>query len=102
MSGVWFLGARLGRALLMILGVLVLSFLLVRLAPGDPAQLMAGEAGVDDAQYIAKLRSEMGWISRCPSSYCTTWGRWRTWIWGTRTAIRRRYGTCCPSACPPP
>ncbi|MQT82937.1 ABC transporter permease, partial [Pseudomonas helleri] len=46
MSGVWFLGARLGRALLMILGVLVLSFLLVRLAPGDPAQLMAGEAGV--------------------------------------------------------
>lgn len=60
MSGVWFLGARLGRALLMILGVLVLSFLLVRLAPGDPAQLMAGEAGVDDAQYIAKLRSEMG------------------------------------------
>ena len=36
MSGVWFLGARLGRALLMILGVLVLSFLLVRLAPGVP------------------------------------------------------------------
>ncbi|MDF0729281.1 ABC transporter permease [Pseudomonas entomophila] len=60
MSTLRFLVARLGRALLMIVGVLVLSFLLVRLAPGDPALLMAGEAGVDDAQYIASLRHDMG------------------------------------------
>lgn len=60
MSGLIFLVARLGRALLMIVGVLVLSFLLIRLAPGDPALLMAGEAGVDDAQYIDSLRHEMG------------------------------------------
>ncbi|MBV6754333.1 ABC transporter permease [Pseudomonas chlororaphis] len=55
-----FLGARLSRALLMILGVLVLSFLLIRLTPGDPALLMAGEAGVDDAHYIDNLRHDMG------------------------------------------
>ncbi|AZD36406.1 Oligopeptide transport system permease protein OppB [Pseudomonas chlororaphis subsp. aurantiaca] len=60
MSGLLFLGSRLGRALLMIVGVLVLSFLLIRLAPGDPALLMAGEAGVDDPQYIAGLRHDMG------------------------------------------
>jgi len=60
MSALLFLGARLGRALLMILGVLVLSFLLIRLAPGDPALLMAGEAGVDDAGYIDSLRHDMG------------------------------------------
>src|SRR5476651_1733547 len=60
MNALLFLGARLGRALLMILGVLVLSFLLIRLAPGDPALLMAGEAGVDDAGYIDSLRHDMG------------------------------------------
>src|SRR5450830_106407 len=60
MNAALFLGARLGRALLMILGVLVLSFLLIRLAPGDPALLMAGEAGVDDGGYIDSLRHDMG------------------------------------------
>lgn len=60
MSGVFFLGGQLGRAVLMVLGVLVLSFLLVRLAPGDPALLMAGEAGVDDPAFIANLRHAMG------------------------------------------
>ncbi|NWA01035.1 ABC transporter permease [Pseudomonas gingeri] len=60
MSGLIFLGGRLLRALSMVLGVLVLSFLLVRLAPGDPALLMAGEAGVDDGQYIGQLRQQMG------------------------------------------
>ncbi|WP_175650390.1 ABC transporter permease [Pseudomonas sp. Marseille-P9899] len=60
MSALLFLGARLGRAGLMVLGVLVLAFLLIRLAPGDPALLMAGEAGVDDAAFIADLRQEMG------------------------------------------
>ncbi|MFZ4963881.1 MULTISPECIES: ABC transporter permease [Pseudomonas] len=60
MSGLIFLGGRVLRALSMVLGVLVLSFLLVRLAPGDPALLMAGEAGVDDGHYIEQLRQQMG------------------------------------------
>ncbi|WP_273820370.1 ABC transporter permease [Pseudomonas asplenii] len=60
MSGLIFLGSRLLRALAMVLGVLVLSFLLIRLAPGDPALMLAGEAGVDDARYIAQLRQDMG------------------------------------------
>jgi peptide/nickel transport system permease protein len=61
MSGFFaYLGGRLGRGLGVIVGVLVLSFLLVRLAPGDPAMLMAGEAGVDDAGYVAQLRHDMG------------------------------------------
>lgn len=51
---------RLARAVAMVLGVVVLCFLLIRLAPGDPAQLMAGEAGVDDPVYIAQLRQSMG------------------------------------------
>jgi len=60
MSGWLFAGGRLLRAGLMIIAVVVLAFGLVRLAPGDPALLMAGEAGVDDANYIAQLRHTMG------------------------------------------
>ena len=60
MNAVLFLGGRLCRAGLMVLGVLVLSFLLIHLAPGDPALLMAGEAGVDDPAFIDNLRRTMG------------------------------------------
>lgn len=60
MNGWLFLGGRLLRAALMIVAVVVLAFALVRLAPGDPALLMAGEAGVDDAGYIEQLRHSMG------------------------------------------
>ena len=36
---------RLGYGLLLMLGVVVLNFLLIRLAPGDPAVVIAGEMG---------------------------------------------------------
>ncbi|MGF6097870.1 ABC transporter permease [Pseudomonas sp. 18175] len=60
MNGVLYVGGRLVKALLMVVAVLVLSFLLIRLAPGDPALLLAGEAGVDDVQFIEQLRQTMG------------------------------------------
>ncbi len=44
----------------MILGVVILNFLLIRLAPGDPAAIMAGEAGSSDPVYLAQLRSQFG------------------------------------------
>ena len=60
MNGALYLGGRLLKALLMVVAVLVLSFLLIHLAPGDPALLLAGEAGVDDVQFIEQLRQSMG------------------------------------------
>ncbi|KAF1072576.1 MAG: Glutathione transport system permease protein GsiC [Pseudomonas citronellolis] len=60
MNVLLYASARLARALATILGVLVGAFLLLRLAPGDPALLLAGEAGSDDAAFIARLRSQMG------------------------------------------
>ncbi|MBD1552626.1 ABC transporter permease [Pseudomonas typographi] len=60
MSDLLYVLSRLLRAVAMILGVVVLCFVLVRLAPGDPAQLMAGDAGIDDPAYIAQLRQSMG------------------------------------------
>ena len=55
-----FLVARLGKALVVILGVVILNFLLIRLAPGDPASIMAGEASSSDPAYVEQLRQQFG------------------------------------------
>ena len=55
-----FIGQRLVKAVFVILGIIVLSFLLIRLAPGDPAMVMAGEAGAADEKFVADLRREFG------------------------------------------
>src|SRR5689334_229611 len=41
------------------LGVTLLTFALIRLVPGDPVELMAGERGIG-AERLAQLRTEMG------------------------------------------
>ena len=41
------------------IGVTLLTFALIRLVPGDPILLMAGERGMDPARYAA-LRAELG------------------------------------------
>jgi peptide/nickel transport system permease protein len=55
-----FLLSRLGKAVVVILGVVIINFLLIRLAPGDPAAIMAGEAGSSDPAYLAQLRTQFG------------------------------------------
>ena len=53
-----YLGIRLFHALITILAASVIVFLMVRLAPGDPALLMLGEMASEEA--VAALRKEMG------------------------------------------
>lgn len=55
-----FLVSRLGKAIVVVLGVVILNFLLIRLAPGDPASIMAGEAASSDPAYVAQLRQQFG------------------------------------------
>ncbi|HWX49370.1 MAG TPA: ABC transporter permease [Roseomonas sp.] len=55
-----FLAGRLFKAVLVMFGIIVLNFFLVRLAPGDPATVLAGEAGVVDPQFMAELRARYG------------------------------------------
>ncbi|MCY1284556.1 Dipeptide transport system permease protein DppB [compost metagenome] len=59
-QGLVFLSLRLGRVVLVIGVVLVGTFLLLRLAPGDPALTMASAAGLDNPAYVDQLRQEMG------------------------------------------
>ena len=43
-----------------ILGIVVLNFLLLHLAPGDAADVLAGEAGSATPEYMAQLRQKFG------------------------------------------
>jgi peptide/nickel transport system permease protein len=52
--------SRAAKALLVVVGVTILTFLLIRMAPGDPAVVMAGEAGATDERYLAELRRDFG------------------------------------------
>ena len=47
-------------AAVLILAVLVLNFLLIQLAPGDPAQVIAGEMGGASPEILAAIREQYG------------------------------------------
>jgi len=72
MSFLTFLLGRLGKAVGVTLGVVVLNFLLIRLAPGDPAEIMAGEAASSDPTYVAQLRRQFGLDEPLP---------WQLWLY---------------------
>ncbi|SAI43396.1 ABC transporter permease [Bordetella ansorpii] len=55
-----FLASRLGKAILVVLGVVVINFFLIRLAPGDPAEVLAGQAGAGDPAFVQQLRQQFG------------------------------------------
>ena len=51
---------RLIYGLLLLIGVLVLNFLLIHAAPGDPAEVIAGEMGGATEEMMAEIRSSYG------------------------------------------
>ena len=51
---------RLGKAAVVLFGIVVLNFVLIRLVPGDPALVIAGESGAADEKYMADLRRDFG------------------------------------------
>ena len=55
-----YVARRLLKAIVVVLAIVVLNFFLIRLAPGDPAAVMAGEAGAGDEQFVQQLREEFG------------------------------------------
>ncbi|ALM82046.1 ABC transporter permease [Bordetella sp. N] len=52
--------SRVGKAVVVVLGVVIINFFLIRLAPGDPAAVLAGQAGASDATYVQQLTVEFG------------------------------------------
>ena len=60
MGGGGYILRRIGYGILLMLGVVVLNFLLIRLAPGDPAEVIAGEMGGATEEMLAAIRAEYG------------------------------------------
>lgn len=60
MARVGFILRRLAKAAVVVFAIVVLNFLLIRLVPGDPALVIAGEAGAADQKYLDDLRHEFG------------------------------------------
>jgi peptide/nickel transport system permease protein len=55
-----FVGQRIVKGVIVLFAIIVLNFFLIRLAPGDPAMVMAGEAGASDQIFVAQLREKFG------------------------------------------
>ena len=56
MSKLDYLGKRLLKSVFIIVALVVLNFFLIRLAPGDPASVIAGQAGIGDPEFVQQLR----------------------------------------------
>lgn len=54
------IGRRLVHAIGLLLAVVVLNFFLLQLAPGDPAQTIAGEMGGITEELLAEIRADYG------------------------------------------
>lgn len=55
-----FVAHRIVKGVIVLFAIIVLNFFLIRLAPGDPAMVMAGEAGASDQIFVAQLREKFG------------------------------------------
>lgn len=60
MNRLSYIGSRLLKTVLVTVAVVLLSFFLVRLAPGDTATVIAGQAGFADEAFMKSLRAEYG------------------------------------------
>jgi peptide/nickel transport system permease protein len=56
----WFIARRLLQLIPVVAAIAALNFVLVHLAPGDVAQLLAGQSGQGSAEYVDQLRHEFG------------------------------------------
>ncbi|MFW3613406.1 ABC transporter permease [Billgrantia antri] len=51
---------RLLKAVVVLFLIVIFNFILIQLAPGDPAAIMAGEAGATDEEFLRQLRERFG------------------------------------------
>src|ERR1700761_8717482 len=55
-----YIAMRLVKTVLVAVAVVLLSFFLIRIVPGDAATVMAGQSGYADEQFMKSLRAEYG------------------------------------------
>lgn len=77
-----YLGHRCFKAALVVLCVIVINFTLIRMAPGDPATILAGEAGAVDAGFVERVRQDYGLDKPLPMQLASYMGRLLTFDFG--------------------
>jgi dipeptide transport system permease protein len=65
-----FIATKLGSLIPTFFGVTLLTFAMIRLIPGDPVELMAGERGIDPDRH-ARMLVELGLDKPISFSTCT-------------------------------
>ena len=55
-----FVAGRVIKAIFVVIAIVVMNFFLIRLAPGDPAVVLAGESGAADPLFLEQLRRQFG------------------------------------------
>lgn len=55
-----YVGRRALQAIPVLVGIAIVNFLILKLAPGDLADILAGEAGAADPDYVLELRRRFG------------------------------------------
>jgi peptide/nickel transport system permease protein len=71
---------RLLQMIPLLIGVSIIVFLLVHLAPGDPVRMLLGEEATQED--VERLQAVYGFDKPLPVQYF----RWLTRIWGCRSA----------------
>ena len=89
---------RLAAAAAVVLGVVLLTFLLLHLAPGDPAVHLAGPGA--SADQLAAVRHTLGLDQPLPRQLLGWLGRAATGDWGTSLATGRPVATMLGEAWP--
>ncbi|MDI5936427.1 ABC transporter permease [Halomonas kalidii] len=51
---------RLLKAVIVLFMIVIFNFFLIHMAPGDPAAVLAGEAGATDEEFLRQLREQFG------------------------------------------
>lgn len=51
---------RLLKAVIVLFMIVIFNFFLIHIAPGDPAAILAGEAGATDEEFLRQLREQFG------------------------------------------
>ncbi|MCC7372785.1 MAG: ABC transporter permease [Chloroflexi bacterium] len=95
-----FIVRRLIQAALTLVGVTMLTFALVRLAPGDPVSLMLAGSGDLSAEDIAALRAAYGVDEPIPQQYVRWVGRVAQGDLGSSLLSKRPVGQMIASALP--
>ncbi|APE29590.1 ABC transporter permease [Halomonas aestuarii] len=54
------IASRLFKAVVVLFLIIIFNFFLIQMAPGDPAAILAGEAGATDAEFLRQLTERFG------------------------------------------